>query len=223
VTSLYLDYGKRLFDLVLTSAAFVATTPLHAACAMAIRWTSGSPVYFRQVRAGKDGIPFEIIKFRTMAPGTHELSGGYPTADMVTPIGKILRRTSLDELPQLLNVLSGRMSLVGPRPALPEQAERYDAQQWERLSVRPGVTGLAQIRYRNSAPWSVRIDADREYISRISFSLDVWLLLITIPRSLLGSQQLVGQSVDEVDDLGKTRLQVSETRGGREPLDSHGR
>ncbi|MGZ6798944.1 MAG: sugar transferase, partial [Mycobacteriaceae bacterium] len=167
---------KRSLDLVIAAAALVVTSPLHALCALAVRLTSGRPVYYRQERAGRDGKPFRLVKLRTMKVGTHELTGGYPTSDMLTPAGQLLRRTSLDELPQLWNILRGDMSLVGPRPALPEQVARYTEAQACRLTVRPGLTGLAQVRYRNAAPWSVRIAADLEYVRAVSLAHDLRIL-----------------------------------------------
>jgi lipopolysaccharide/colanic/teichoic acid biosynthesis glycosyltransferase len=200
--SIYPRVGKRAFDLAVSLTAGVLTAPIHAACAVAVRLTSGRPIYFTQERIGRDGRPFELYKFRTMKVGTHEASGGYPTADKVTPIGRALRTSSLDELPQLLNIIRGDMSLVGPRPALPEQVERYTAAQRGRLAVRPGLTGLAQIRYRNTAPWSVRIQSDLEYIMNLSMVRDLGILARTLPALLRGSLVQLGQTADEVDDLG---------------------
>ncbi|WP_372727412.1 sugar transferase [Nocardioides sp.] len=198
----YASTGKRLVDLLLTVVISTMTAPLHALCALAILLTSGRPIYFSQARAGRDGQPFDLMKFRTMRVGTHELSGGYPDRDMITPIGGLLRRTSLDELPQLINILKGEMSLVGPRPALPDQVERYTRRQRGRLQVRPGLTGLAQLRYRNDAPWSRRIEADLEYIDNLSFRSDISLLIRTVPAVLTGSGVAVHQTAADVDDLG---------------------
>lgn len=194
---------KRPLDLVVAGTGLVVTAPLHAACALAVRLTNGSPVYFRQERAGRDGRPFHLVKFRTMKIGTHEASGGYPTPDMVTPVGRLLRKTSLDELPQLWNILRGDMSLVGPRPALLDQVERYTDEQRGRLAVRPGVTGLAQILYRNAAPWSVRIKADLEYVGSVSMVEDLRILVRTVPAVVFGVGVIVGQTAVDVDDLGR--------------------
>lgn len=194
--------GKRLLD---TSAALLMlflSAPIHLLCAAVVRLTSGRPIYFTQERIGRDGVPFQLYKFRTMMVGAHELSGGYPTAEMATPVGKLMRRTSLDEIPQLLNILHGDMSLVGPRPALPDQVLRYSPVQRDRLSVRPGLTGLAQIRYRNSAPWSVRIESDLEYIRSITMLDDLGILARTLPALLKSGLVQIGQTVDQVDDLG---------------------
>jgi Sugar transferases involved in lipopolysaccharide synthesis len=137
-----------------------------------------------------------------MTVGTHELSGGYPTPAMITGVGRILRRLSLDEVPQLTNILKGEMSFVGPRPTIPSQVERYTSEQRGRLVVRPGLTGLAQIRYRNNAPWSRRITADLEYVRGLSLGMDLLILLRTLPAALSGGGQALYQSATDVDDLG---------------------
>lgn len=198
----YRNHFKRLLDFSGALAVLIISSPLQGICALAIRLTSGRPVLFHQQRVGMHGRLFRIHKFRTMQNGTEELSGNYPGQESVTPVGRFLRRTSLDELPQLLNVLAGEMSFVGPRPALPSQAERYSDSQRERLSVRPGITGLAQIQHRNSAPWSVRIEADRAYANNITLLKDVELILLTIPASIRGDGQMIGQTAADVDDLG---------------------
>lgn len=204
MSSIYGVRVKRPLDLLTAIILSIVTAPIHLACALAIRVTSGSPVYFHQERAGLGGRPFRIHKFRTMKNGTEQLSGNYPTQDMVTPVGHWLRRTSLDELPQLANVVKGEMSFVGPRPALLSQVARYTTQQRERLMVRPGITGLAQILHRNSAPWSVRIETDRRYVDEQSFIGDLMIALRTIPAALRAEGQIVGQSATEVDDLGSS-------------------
>jgi len=197
----YARHVKHPLDVVGSAGLLLATAPVHAVCAALVATTSGRPVYFHQERSGKDGVPFRVHKLRTMRNGTEQRSGNYPTEDMVTLVGSFLRRSSLDELPQLFNVLRGEMSFVGPRPALPSQVARYTAQQRERLLVRPGVTGLAQIKYRNAAPWSVRIESDREYVKNLSFLNDLRILVMTLPSVLFGHGQVVGQSAAEVDDL----------------------
>lgn len=202
----YRDHGKRVLDLVLTGVVALVTAPLHALCALAVRTTSGPPVYFKQERSGRDGVPFDIIKFRTMTVGTHEASGGYPQSSAVTPVGRWLRRTSLDELPQLINILRGDMSLVGPRPALPSQAVRYTDRQRRRLDVLPGLTGLAQVEGRNHATWSRRIESDLRYIERMSLWEDLRIMAMTLPAALRGSGQEVGQTAEDVDDLSPVRL-----------------
>lgn len=201
MTRIYRRLLKRGIDLVGSALLLVLTCPLHAACAVAVLVRTGRPVYFHQRRIGLGGQEFDLHKFRTMTVGTDERSGGYPTSDMVTGVGRVLRRWSLDELPQLVNILRGDMSFVGPRPALPDQVRRYTAVQRRRLEVRPGLTGLAQVRHRNHAPFSVRIRSDIEYVDSISFRTDLRLLLATVPVALRGSNQVVGQTAADVDDL----------------------
>lgn len=194
--------GKRIIDVAVATLIAVCTAPIHLLCAVVVGVTSGRPVYFTQERVGRGGAIFKLVKFRTMQVGTHEASGGYPTAAMVTPAGRILRKTSLDELPQLLNIIKGDMSLVGPRPGLPEQAARYSERQRGRLGARPGLTGLAQVRYRNNAPWSVRIESDLQYVGSIGLWTDIKILIKTVPAVVTGGTVKIGQSSAEVDDLG---------------------
>lgn len=192
---------KRLLDLAVSFLLIVFTSPIQVACGLAVVLFDGKPIFFTQKRTGRNGRPIAITKFRTMTPGTEARANNYPSPEMVTTVGRLLRRTSLDELPQLKSVLIGEMSLVGPRPALQSQVDRYTHEQRERLRVRPGLTGLAQIRHRNNAPWSVRIDVDREYIESISFLGDMKILLLTIPAALKAEGQMIGQSFYQVDDL----------------------
>ena len=197
----YARHVKRALDFAGSALLLGVTSPIYGACALAIRTTSGKPVHFHQVRVGQDGVPFRIHKFRTMIVDTERASGNYPTRAAVTPIGSFLRRTSLDELPQLINILRGEMSFVGPRPALPSQVDRYTSEQRRRLEVRPGLTGLAQVRHRNSATWSRRIITDLEYVTQLSPRLDLRIVLMTIPKALTGEGQIIGQSLADVDDL----------------------
>ncbi|HHY66180.1 MAG TPA: sugar transferase [Alicyclobacillus sp.] len=174
---------KRLFDIVVSSFALVILSPLLLGIAVAIRIDSPGPALFRQVRAGKDGVPFVIFKYRTMVTGAESLGDGVYTGQSdprITRVGALLRRYSLDELPQLINILRGDMSIVGPRPTLMEQVERYTADQRERLRVRPGITGWAQINGRNEITWDERIELDRWYVHNWSFWLDLKILFRTI-------------------------------------------
>lgn len=200
--SFYNRHAKRWCDAVVGAALLTLTSPVLAACAVAIKLDDGGPVFFHQLRGGKGGKPFTVHKLRTMTVGTHEVDGGYPTPAMVTGPGKVLRRLSLDEIPQLWNITIGEMSFIGPRPTLLDQIERYTEEQFHRLDVRPGLTGLAQIRYRNAAPWSVRIEADLEYVRKAGLMEDLKILFGTIPAVLGGEGQRIGQTPDQVDDLG---------------------
>ena len=176
--------GKRAVDLALLALVAVPAAVVALPCALAVRLTSRGPILFRQQRIGRDGRPFDMIKFRTMTHGDNPV---FPDADRITSAGRVLRRTSLDELPNLLNVWRGEMSIVGPRPTLRYQVERYTDRQRGRLAVNPGLTGLAQIRGRNQLSWSERIDHDLEYVARQSAWLDLRICLGTVRVALTGS------------------------------------
>lgn len=164
-------------DLVVATVATVVLSPLAALIAVAIRLTMGGPVLFRQQRSGLHGEEFSIAKFRTMRPPRYP---DEPDAARLTRVGALLRSTSLDELPQLLNVFRGEMSLIGPRPTLPEQVVHYSAHQRRRLEMRPGITGYAQVKGRNSITWPERIELDIWYIDNRTLALDVRILFRTI-------------------------------------------
>jgi undecaprenyl phosphate N,N'-diacetylbacillosamine 1-phosphate transferase len=182
---------KRAFDLILGLPVFVLSLPLMAACALAVRVSSPGPVLFRHHRLGRGGRVFVLYKFRSMYWGAPDLRNSDGSAfagvadSRVTPAGSFLRRASLDELPQLFNVLRGDMSLVGPRPDLPDQMRFYTPEERGKLEVKPGLTGLAQIRGRNSIPWSERKRFDLEYVNRRSLWLDLQILVRTVPYVVL--------------------------------------
>lgn len=168
--------AKRAFDVVGASLLGVALAPLLGVVAACIWWDDGRPLLFTQTRAGRHGQPFRIYKFRTLT--TEPDDPTRPSAH-TTRIGPTLRRWGLDELPQLWNVLRGEMSLVGPRPTLPEQVDEYGMHEWTRLWVRPGITGWAQIHGRNALPWPERIDLDVWYVHNRNLLLDLQILLRT--------------------------------------------
>lgn len=176
--------GKRLFDLAALAIATIPSLLLGTLCALAIKLTSKGSVLFRQERIGMDGTPFQVVKFRTMLEGRNPI---FPDPSRITRVGALLRRVSLDELPQLMNVARGEMSIVGPRPTLPYQVERYDDRQRMRLAVRPGITGLAQVRGRNWLPWKDRIELDLEYVSKQSPWLDVKIIWSSVAAVLRGT------------------------------------
>ncbi|MGY1739537.1 MULTISPECIES: sugar transferase [unclassified Blastococcus] len=175
------DGLRRAVDVSLAAAAAAATGPLALVAALAVRCSMGRPVLFRQQRTGKDGVEFSICKFRTMRA---ERYPGEPDPARLTPVGRALRTTSLDELPQLWNVLRGEMALIGPRPTLPEQVVHYTARQRGRLAVRPGITGWAQVVGRNSISWPERIELDLWYIEHRGWRLDGRVLVRTAYRLL---------------------------------------
>ena len=170
---------KRAFDVLVAVVGLVASAPVMAAVAVAVRRDVGVPVFFRQQRPGRHGVPFELVKFRTMRT-IDETDGVANDAERLTPFGRWLRSTSLDELPTLWNVLRGDMSLVGPRPLLMEYLDRYNPTQARRHEVRPGVTGLAQVRGRNLLSWDEKFAADVEYVDRVSLRLDARILAATL-------------------------------------------
>ena len=170
---------RRVIDVVVALVAGVLLSPVILASAAAVRLRLGRPVLFRQRRVGLNGREFAILKLRTMRP---EAYAGEPDADRDTGLGRALRAVSLDELPQLLNVLRGDMSLIGPRPTLPEQVRHYTPRQHGRHAVRPGLTGWAQVNGRNSISWPERIDLDLHYIENRSLGLDTRIVVRTLLR-----------------------------------------
>ncbi|WP_410814013.1 sugar transferase [Micromonospora sp. 067-2] len=172
------DPGKRIVDAVFAAVLLVLVTPVLMVVAVLVMVGLGRPVLFRQCRAGLHGQPFEVVKFRTMRPPNHG-RGLVGDGHRLTPLGRWLRATSLDELPTLWNVLRGDMSLVGPRPLLPEYLGRYSARQARRHEVRPGVTGLAQVRGRNSLSWEDKLDLDVRYVDNRTIRLDLSILIAT--------------------------------------------
>ena len=173
---------KRLFDIVASLTALILLSPVLLIVALLVRRKLGSPVLFRQVRPGLYGKPFEMIKFRTMLDAYDEHGQPLPNEQRLTPFGKLLRSTSLDELPELWNVLKGDMSLVGPRPLLMEYLPLYSKNQARRHEVRPGVTGWAQVNGRNAISWEEKFDYDVWYVDNASISLDFKILLLTIKK-----------------------------------------
>jgi lipopolysaccharide/colanic/teichoic acid biosynthesis glycosyltransferase len=173
---------SRALDVVLAAALLVVTTPLLALAALAIRLESRGPVFYRQLRVGRDGEPFELWKLRTMVPGAESMGAGIYVVEgdpRITRTGRLLRRFSLDELPNLVNVLRGEMAIVGPRPTVQEQVDRYTDRQRRRLEVKPGITGWAQINGRTSLPWPERIELDVWYVEHRSLRLDLRILART--------------------------------------------
>ena len=173
---------SRALDLLLAGVLVVLTSPLLLAAVLAIRLESPGPAFYRQRRVGKDGVPFELWKLRTMVPGAEAMGAGIYIVEgdpRITRVGRILRRLSLDELPNLLNVLRGDMAMVGPRPTIQEQVDRYTERQRRRLEVKPGITGWAQVNGRVSKPWPERIELDVWYVDHRSVWLDLRILART--------------------------------------------
>ncbi len=175
---------KRGLDIFGATIGLIVFAPLLLAIAVAVRLSGGSPVLFRQQRIGRHGRPFTLLKFRTMRDGVGPDGAVLEDGKRLTPLGKLLRRTSLDELPELWNVLVGDMSLVGPRPLLVEYLELYSVEQARRHEVRPGITGWAQINGRNSIAWEQKLAFDVWYIDHRSTWLDVKILCLSLVRVL---------------------------------------
>lgn len=176
---------KRLFDIIASACGLLILSPVIAVVGWKIRKKLGSPVLFRQVRPGKDGKPFEMVKFRTMRDATDANGNPLPDSERMTPFGQLLRSSSLDELPELWNVLKGDMSLVGPRPLLMEYLPLYNAEQYRRHKARPGVTGWAQINGRNALSWDEKFKLDVWYVDNQSFLLDIKILFLTVKKVLV--------------------------------------
>jgi len=193
---------KHILDRFFSIALFIVLLPLMLLISILIRLDG--PIFYTQPRLGKDGKVFNVIKFRTMIVNADDYldPNGIPTRDRVTKIGKVLRTTSLDEIPQLINIILGEMSFIGPRPALVSHWNRYTKEQKKRTTMLPGITGLAQVSGRNEIPWSKRIKLDLEYINNFSLCFDFVIVLKTIKVVFQRKDILMDRNTSSVDDLG---------------------
>ena len=191
---------KRAFDLAASASALVLLSPVLAITAYKVKKELGSPVLFRQIRPGLHGKPFEMIKFRTMKDATDKEGNALPDSERLTEFGKKLRASSLDELPELWNVLKGDMSLVGPRPLLMEYLPLYNAEQAKRHNVRPGVTGYAQVNGRNSLSWEDKFKLDTWYVEHQSLWLDMKILLKTVKKVI------IKEGINQSEEVTMTRF-----------------
>lgn len=182
--SLYRNYGKRILDVLASALALVIFSPLLLILAILVRWRLGSPVLFRQPRPGRDAEPFILVKFRTMSDARDDGGRPLPDAQRLGRFGTFLRASSLDELPELWNVLTGAMSMVGPRPLLMDYLPLYSPGQARRHEVRPGLTGWAQVHGRNAVTWEQRFALDVWYVDNMSFAVDMKTLGLTIGNVL---------------------------------------
>ncbi|HZU20789.1 MAG TPA: sugar transferase [Gaiellaceae bacterium] len=179
---------NRALDVAIAGTGLVVTSPLLALGALAVKLEDGGPVLYRQTRVGKDGVDFDLLKLRTMVVGAETQGAGFAVDKgdpRITSVGRILRRLSIDELPQLWNVVRGDMSVIGPRPTLRYQVEQYDERQRHRLDVKPGITGWAQIHGRAALPWAERIELDLWYVRHRDWKTDL-LILARTPLALFG-------------------------------------
>lgn len=175
---------KRILDIIIASIALILLSPLYAFVAYKVKKNLGSPVLFRQVRPGLHGKPFEMIKFRTMKDAVDEQGNPLPDSERLTPFGQMLRSTSLDEMPELWNVIKGDMSIVGPRPLLMEYLPLYSPEQAKRHDVRPGMTGHAQVNGRNAIGWEEKFKLDTWYVENQSIWLDFKIMFKTVHKVL---------------------------------------
>jgi lipopolysaccharide/colanic/teichoic acid biosynthesis glycosyltransferase len=196
---------KRFFDLLLALVGFILLSPIFVVVAILLVLANKGNPFFFQARPGKNEQIFKVIKFKTMSDRKNSNGELLHDADRLTPVGAFVRKTSLDEIPQLLNVIVGDMSLVGPRPLLPEYLPFYSDKHKQRHLVRPGITGLAQVGGRNNMKFSERFDLDVQYVQNLSFALDLKILFLTGVKIFKTSDIVHGQTVDEVDDLGITK------------------
>ena len=173
---------KRILDVVIASTALVLLSPVYALVAYKVKKNLGSPVLFRQTRPGLYGQPFEMIKFRSMKDALDTAGNPLPDSERLTPFGKMLRATSLDEMPELWNVIKGDMSIVGPRPLLMEYLPLYNSEQAKRHEVRPGITGYAQVNGRNAISWEKKFELDTWYVNNHSLWLDFKIMLKTVKK-----------------------------------------
>lgn len=199
---------KRIFDAAVSAILLVLFSPVLAVVAVLVKRELGSPVLFRQERTGRNGVNFRILKFRSMTNGTDAYGNLLPDQQRLTRFGLFLRKSSLDEFPQLFSVLKGDMSLVGPRPLLPRYVPYYTERERLRHTVRPGMTGLAQVSGRNALSWEERLELDVQYVENHSFRLDLKILLLTV-KKVIGRDGTVAVPSSVMLDLDEERRDVS--------------
>lgn len=188
---------KRFVDIIIATIALILLSPLYAYVAYKVKKNLGSPVLFRQVRPGLHGKPFEMIKFRTMKDAIDEQGNSLPDSERLTPFGKMLRSSSLDEMPELWNVIKGDMSIVGPRPLLMEYLPLYNNEQAKRHEVRPGMTGYAQVNGRNAISWEQKFKLDTWYVENRSLWLDFKIMLQTVKKVM---------AKDDINEAGEATM-----------------
>ncbi len=213
--AVYRRFGKRLFDLIAGGVLLILLGPVLLVTAALVGWRLGTPVFFRQERPGLGGRPFRLTKFRTMTDCRGPDGLLLPDAERLTPLGRFLRSSSLDELPELLNVVRGEMSLVGPRPLLMQYLPRYSPRQARRHEVRPGLTGWAQVSGRNAIDWDERLERDVWYVDHVSLGLDLKILLLTLRTVLLreGISSAGHATMPEFTGNSPGLIQASSPRG----------
>ncbi len=208
-STFYRRHGKRLFDLALTLPAVVLLAPVFLVLVVLVRWRLGTPVFFRQQRPGRSERPFTLVKFRTMTDARDADGRLLPDGERLTAFGRFLRATSLDELPELFNVLKGDMSLVGPRPLLMQYLPYYTPEERRRFEMLPGITGWAQVHGRNTVAWDRRLALDVWYVAHYSLGLDLRILARTLLQVVRGADVAV--------DTQATETYLDEERHGNKP------
>lgn len=198
---MYKKHIKRLLDFILSLVGFILLSPIFLLVTIFLFFANQGKPFFFQIRPGKNGKLFKIIKFKTMNDKTDKDGNLLPDAERLTTVGNFVRKTSLDEIPQLINVIKGDMSLIGPRPLLPEYLPLYNAEQKRRHNVRPGITGWAQVNGRNAISWQQKFDYDTWYVDHVSFLLDCKILLLTVKKVFVseGISQEGRKTVDKFD------------------------
>lgn len=206
---MYKHFTKRLLDIVFSSVGLIVLSPLFAILAILVRVMLGSPVIFKQERPGRDEKIFTLYKFRTMTDRRDAEGKLLPDCERLTKFGRLLRASSLDELPELINIFKGDMSIIGPRPLLVSYLPYYSEREKMRHSVRPGLTGLAQVSGRNYLDWDKRLEKDVEYVEHLSFGMDIKVLKMTV-QTVLGHQDEVAEDTNAVEgnfaEIRKRRL-----------------
>lgn len=204
---MYVKFFKRLFDLVVSALALIVLSPVILTVAVLVRFKLGSPVIFRQMRPGKDEKVFRMYKFRTMTDDRDENGKLLPDDIRLTPFGKKLRATSLDELPELWNILKGDMSIVGPRPQLVRDMVFMTPEQRKRHSIRPGLTGWAQVNGRNAICWEDKLQFDLEYLEHIGFWTDIKIIFVTALR-VFKKSDISADGMETAEDYGDYLLRI---------------
>lgn len=205
MNSFYRKYGKRTLDIIGSGTLIVALSPIMAASAIAVKHYHGSPILFKPKRPGKDGIVFTMYKFRSMSNEKDNKGELLPDSERITSFGKFIRKTSIDELPELFNILKGDMSFVGPRPLSVKYLPYYTDYENRRHEVKPGLTGFAQVNGRNNLSWEERFKKDVYYVDNISFLFDLKIIFLTFYVTLLG-KDIVTRGENQIQDFDKERM-----------------
>lgn len=210
MTIFYCPFFKRVCDIVCALAVFIFLWPLYLVLAILVKTKLGSPIYFKQVRPGKDGKLFTLYKFRSMTEEKDENGNLLPDGDRLTKFGKWLRKTSLDEMPEAINILKGDMSVIGPRPFLVKDMVFFDDKTMKRQSVKPGLSGLAQVNGRNGISWEDKFKYDLQYIEKISFWSDISLVFKTVFKSFVKKENINREGFDTDENYGDYLLRTKQ-------------